>query len=101
MHSDGKAELFCAGPTLGQERMSVVFTCRLRGEMERQPFVGQRVNVKTIREAYIVISIADDGSTVELLTVNGTPSMLRNVLISDLSPARAEPDERKNNLDET
>jgi len=63
--------------------------------MQKQPFVGQKVNVKTINEAYIVISIAEDGSTVALLTANGAPSMLRNVLVSDLSPARTKPDERK------
>ena len=59
--------------------------------MERQPFIGQTVNVKTISEAYIVISIADDGSTVELLAANGMPSMLRNVLVSDLSPCSGGP----------
>ena len=56
---------------------SVPVRCLAKSEIEKQLFVGQRVNVETIRETFIVISIADDGSTVELLNANGAPSMLR------------------------
>ena len=83
MNSDGKAE------SLQVRRLT-------KSEMEKQPFVGQRVNVRTMNDTYIVTSVAHDGDTVELLTASGAPSMLHNVLVSDLSLARAEPEERKN-----